>query len=142
MAILSDYVDEDQKKPVSSARKPLNTALDPTNPLRFLKVFEFVARESNLFKRDSVVDDVRAVVREVKNTFDSDDKKRKEAKIEENGVAKKKVEEVVTPPPAEKVEEVVAPPLATNGEVKEAKKTGSGVEEENNGHRGNFFALV
>ncbi|XP_057479995.1 LOW QUALITY PROTEIN: protein BOBBER 1-like [Actinidia eriantha] len=67
MAILSEY-EEDQKptKP-SSSGKPFNAALDPSNPLGFLEaVFEFVSRESDLFKSDSVVRDVNALVRMVK----------------------------------------------------------------------------
>ncbi|GFY84082.1 HSP20-like chaperones superfamily protein [Actinidia rufa] len=79
MAILSEY-EEDQKptKP-SSSGKPFNAALDPSNPLGFLEaVFEFVSRESDLFKSDSVVRDVNALVRAVKEKVDSEEKKRRE----------------------------------------------------------------
>ncbi|KAK6135205.1 hypothetical protein DH2020_031050 [Rehmannia glutinosa] len=62
MAILSEYNEEDQNKPSSSlasAKKPFNASLNPSNPLGFLEeVFEFVAKESDLFKSDSLVNDV------------------------------------------------------------------------------------
>ncbi|GFP82409.1 probable tRNA (guanine(26)-n(2))-dimethyltransferase 2 [Phtheirospermum japonicum] len=63
MAILSDYEEEDHKKPTPSAslaRKLFTATLNPSDPLGFLeKVFEFV--ESNLFKSDSLASDVNAV---------------------------------------------------------------------------------
>ncbi|XP_057464047.1 protein BOBBER 1 isoform X2 [Actinidia eriantha] len=80
MAILSEYEEENQKptKP-SSSGKPFNAALDPSNPLGFLEaVFDFVSRESDLFKSDSVVRDVNALVRMVKEKVDTEERKRKE----------------------------------------------------------------
>ncbi|PSS04450.1 Protein BOBBER like [Actinidia chinensis var. chinensis] len=80
MAILSEYEEENQKptKP-SSSGKPFNAALDPSNPLGFLEaVFDFVSRESDLFKSDSVVRDVNALVRMVKEKVDTEERKRRE----------------------------------------------------------------
>ncbi|KAL6500948.1 hypothetical protein OROHE_025145 [Orobanche hederae] len=102
MAILAEYKEEDQKKPTTSAappRKPFNASLDPSDPLGFLeKAFEFVARESDLFKSDSLMNDVNAVVRMVKDKVESEDSKRKKVKIEGNGRTEKKIQEEVSPP--------------------------------------------
>lgn len=81
MAILSDYEEEDQKqtKTPESVKKPFNAVLDSSDPLRFLQTaFEFVARETDLFKTDSVIKDVNGLVRTVKEKLDSDERKRKE----------------------------------------------------------------
>ncbi|KAL0318009.1 UNVERIFIED_CONTAM: protein BOBBER 1 [Sesamum angustifolium] len=84
MAILSEYEEDDHKKPSSSAasaKKPFNAAFDPSDPLGFLeKVFEFVAKESDLFKSDSLVADVNAVVRMVKDKVEAEEKKREKGK--------------------------------------------------------------
>ncbi|EYU25221.1 hypothetical protein ABFS82_06G021900 [Erythranthe guttata] len=96
MAILSDYEEQQyQKKPPS---KPFNASFDPSNPLGFLeKVFEFVAKESDLFKSDSLVNDVTAVLRMVKDKVAAEEKK-------------KEVMDQVVPPPMQ---------LATKEVVKE-----------------------
>lgn len=61
MAILSDYEEEHQTQ--TTPNKPFTVAFDPSNPLGFLeKAFEFVARESDLFKSDFLIKDVSAVV--------------------------------------------------------------------------------
>lgn len=131
MAILSDYEEADQKKPSSSAvAKPFSAALDPSNPLGFLeKVFEFVAKESDLFKSDSLVSDVNAVVRMVKDKVEGEGRKKKEA---EKKAAEKKVAERKTAPPPVKKEEVVK----AKEEVKADKEAESKPEEEANGPRG------
>ncbi|XP_057464048.1 protein BOBBER 1 isoform X3 [Actinidia eriantha] len=80
MAILSEYEEENQKptKP-SSSGKPFNAALDPSNPLGFLEaVFDFVSRECDLFKSDSVVRDANAFFRTVKEKVDAEERKRRE----------------------------------------------------------------
>lgn len=84
MAILSDYEEDDQKqtKTPDSVKKPFNAVLDSSEPLRFLQTaFEFVARESDLFKTDSVIKDVNGLVRTVKEKLDSDERKRKEKSV-------------------------------------------------------------
>ncbi|KAI3471214.1 hypothetical protein Pfo_027877 [Paulownia fortunei] len=133
MAILSEYEEEDQKKPTSSAssaRKPFNAALDPSDPLGFLeKVFEFVAKESDLFKSDYLVKDVNAVVRMVKDKVEAEEKRTKEVKIEGSGKAEKKIKEEVAPPSVKKEE------VKKEEVVKEEKESGSKVEEEKNGRR-------
>ncbi|CAK9151616.1 unnamed protein product [Ilex paraguariensis] len=96
MAILSDYEEEDHKpktRPSSSSAttKPFNAVFDPSNPLRFLETaFEFVARESDLFRSESVIKDVNALVRSVKDKVESEES-RKKAKVESSGEAEKKV---------------------------------------------------
>ncbi|PIN20507.1 Nuclear distribution protein NUDC [Handroanthus impetiginosus] len=131
MAILSDYEEEDQKKPSSSAvsdRKTFNAALDPSDPLGFLeKVFEFVAKESDLFKSDSLVKDVNAVVRMVKDKVETEERKRKEVKVEGNVKAEKKIKEEAPVP--EKKKEVV------KEEVVEKKGSETNAEEEKKGSR-------
>ncbi|KAL8252000.1 hypothetical protein R6Q59_035693 [Mikania micrantha] len=81
MAILSDYEEEDQKQ-TESLKKPFNAVLDSSDPLRFLQTaFEFVARETDLFKKDSVIKDVNGLVRSVKEKLDADERKRKEKAV-------------------------------------------------------------
>lgn len=136
MAILSDYEEEDQRKASSSSssavKKPFSVALDPSDPLGFLeKVFEFVARESDLFKSDSLVRDVNAVVRMVKDKVEVEERKRKEA--EKKKLAERKQKE------AEKVvEREVAPPPP----VKEDKDEVVKPEEEAKGPRGIYILYV
>ncbi|XP_071732231.1 protein BOBBER 1-like [Rutidosis leptorrhynchoides] len=73
MAILSDYEEAE------SVKKPFNAVLDTSNPIQFLQTaFDFVARETDLFKKDSVIKDVNGLVRSVKEKVDSDERKRKE----------------------------------------------------------------
>ncbi|KAH6809699.1 HSP20-like chaperones superfamily protein [Perilla frutescens var. frutescens] len=127
MAILSDYEDEGHKKPAAEAsgRKQFSAALNPSDPLGFLEmVFEFVAKESDLFKSDSLVNDVNAVVRMVKDKVETEDRKRKEVKIEENGKAEKKTKEAAPPPPVEKDD-------LTIKKVDEEKEPVNEVEEKN-----------
>ncbi|KAH6828150.1 HSP20-like chaperones superfamily protein [Perilla frutescens var. hirtella] len=127
MAILSDYEDEGHKKPAAEAsgRKQFSAALNPSDPLGFLeKVFEFVAKESDLFKSDSLVNDVNAVVRMVKDKVETEDRKRKEVKLEENGKAEKKTKEAALPPPVEKDD-------LTIKKVDEEKEPVNEVEEKN-----------
>ncbi|KAL8232120.1 hypothetical protein R6Q57_001898 [Mikania cordata] len=81
MAILSDYEEEDQKQ-TESLKKTFNAVLDSSDPLRFLQTaFEFVARETDLFKKDSVIKDVNGLVRSVKEKLDADERKRKEKDV-------------------------------------------------------------
>ncbi|XP_057798762.1 uncharacterized protein LOC131014713 [Salvia miltiorrhiza] len=88
MASLSEYEEEDRNKASSSVAKPFSSFLDPSDPLGFLeKVFEFVARESNLFKSDSLVRDVNAVVRMVNDKVEAEERKRNE---EEKKAAERK----------------------------------------------------
>lgn len=76
MAILSDYEEAE------SVKKPFNAVLDSSNPLQFLQTaFEFVARETDLFKKDFVIRDVNGLVRSVKEKIDSDERKRKEKSV-------------------------------------------------------------
>ncbi|KAI3783567.1 hypothetical protein L1987_42651 [Smallanthus sonchifolius] len=94
MAILSDYEEEDHKQ-TESVKKPFNAVLDSSDPLRFLQTaFEFVARETDLFKKDSVIKDVNGLVRSVKEKLDADERKRKEKAVPaaSNGGASVKVD--------------------------------------------------
>lgn len=82
MAIISEYNEEDNKPPSPSppvSAKPFNAVLDPANPLGFLEaVFEFLGRESDVFKSDSLISDVNAVVRMVKDKLETEERKRKD----------------------------------------------------------------
>ncbi|KAL7003604.1 hypothetical protein U1Q18_004755 [Sarracenia purpurea var. burkii] len=79
MAILSEYEEEPRPTKPSSSGKAFNASLDPLNPLGFLEtVFDFVSRESELFKSDSVVRDVTALVRTFKDKVDAEERKKKE----------------------------------------------------------------
>nr|GEY13709.1 hypothetical protein [Tanacetum cinerariifolium] len=74
MAILSEYEEQPE-----SIKKPFNAVVDTAEPLKFLeKAFEFVAKETDLFKNESVVKDVNGLVRSVKEKVDAEEKKRKE----------------------------------------------------------------
>ncbi|XP_051122860.1 protein BOBBER 2 [Andrographis paniculata] len=143
MAILSEYKEEDQKKPTastSSTTKTFSAALDPSDPLGFLeKVFEFVAKETDLFKSDNLVKDVNAVVRVVKDKVEAEEKSKKDVKIDGNGKVEKQakareqeearddaVKKESAHPPVEKAEEEV---------VTEAKGSGSKAEEQEKGSR-------
>ncbi|WMV20716.1 hypothetical protein MTR67_014101 [Solanum verrucosum] len=138
MAIISDFEEQDSKPPSSStaaaaASKPFKAVLDPANPLGFLQaVFEFVGRESDLFKSDSLINDVNAVVRMVKDKLLTEERKRKvEAEASNSKAAGKKVKEDVPV--------VAATAAAKKEEVKEAK--GKEVmkeakEEDKNGSQG------
>ncbi|GKB76054.1 hypothetical protein Tco_0942949, partial [Tanacetum coccineum] len=54
MAILSEYEEQPE-----SIKKPFNAVVDTAEPLKFLeKAFDFVAKETDLFKNESVVKDV------------------------------------------------------------------------------------
>ncbi|KAG8390415.1 hypothetical protein BUALT_Bualt01G0080900 [Buddleja alternifolia] len=135
MAILSEYEEENHKKPSSSrtSSKPFTAAFDPSNPLGFLeKVFEFVAKESDLFKSDSLVTDVNAVVRMVKDKVEAEEKKRKEVKTEGTSKAEKKIKEAPPPPQVRKEE-------LKKEEVKEERESESKVEEESNGRRAHMM---
>lgn len=123
MAILSEYEEQDHKKPSSSSvAKPFNAALDPSDPLGFLeKAFEFVARESDLFKSDSLTRDINAVVRMVKDKLEGEERKKKEA------------EKKAAPAPAPvKKEEIVK----VKEEAVVNKEAQSKPEEETKGPRG------
>lgn len=127
MAIISDYEEKDSKPSAAeAAAKPFKAVLDPANPIGFLQaVFEFVGRESDLFKSDSLINDVNAVVRMVKDKLETEERKRKlEAEASNTKAAGKKVKEeapVVAAPAAAK-----EPAKEAKGkEVKEADKDGS-----------------
>ncbi|GKE57746.1 hypothetical protein Tco_1496931 [Tanacetum coccineum] len=71
MAILSEYEEQPE-----SIKKPFNAVLDTAEPLKFLeKAFDFVAKETDLFKNEYVVKDVNGLVKE---KVDAEEKKRKE----------------------------------------------------------------
>ncbi|OIT31358.1 PREDICTED: protein BOBBER 1-like [Nicotiana attenuata] len=115
MAIISDY-EEQENKPsptaaASTPTKPFKAVLDPANPLGFLETaFEFVGRESDLFKSDSLISDVNAVVRMVKDKLEAEERKKKE-----------KAETSNTKVAAEKKFKEEVPAVATKKEAKEVK---------------------
>ncbi|XP_055827496.1 protein BOBBER 1 [Solanum dulcamara] len=128
MAIISDYEERDSKPSSAAASKPFKAVLDPANPIGFLQaVFDFVGRESDLFKSDSLINDVNAVVRMVKDKLETEERKRKvEVEASNTKAAGKKVKEEVP---------VVSATAAAKEEAKEAK--GKEVKEpEKNGSQG------
>jgi hypothetical protein len=78
MAIISDYQDEEQTKkqipPSSSSSQPkpsksipFTSTFDPSNPTAFLeKVFDFIAKESDFFEKDSAEKVILSAVRAAK----------------------------------------------------------------------------
>nr|GEV10789.1 hypothetical protein [Tanacetum cinerariifolium] len=73
MAILSEYEEQPE-----SIKKPFNSVLDTAEPLKFLeKAFEFVAKETDFFKSESVVKDVNGLVISVKEKLDAAEEKKK-----------------------------------------------------------------
>lgn len=130
MAILSEYEEQDHKKPSSSSvAKPFSAALDPSDPLGFLeKAFEFVARESDLFKSDSLTRDVNAVVRMVKDKLEGEERKKKEA---EKKAAERKAAPAPAPAPVKKEETVKVKEEAVVNKEAQSKP-----EEEAKGPRG------
>ena len=57
---------------------PFNADFESSNPLGFIeKVFDFVARKSNLFRSDSVVRDVNALVRTAREKVVAEERERK-----------------------------------------------------------------
>ncbi|XP_073292915.1 protein BOBBER 1-like [Primulina huaijiensis] len=136
MAILSEFEEDNNSKLTTSApppTKPFNAALDPSNPLGFLeKVFEFVAKESDFFKSDSLVSDVNAVVRMVRDKVEAEGKKRKEVKAEGNVKVEKKIKEAspVPPPPAVEKEEKVVEGKVEEGKGSRAPNKGNGLDME------------
>lgn len=132
MAIISDYNEHDNKPPSSSSSpvsaKPFKAVLDPANPLGFLEaVFEFLGRESDIFKSDSLVSDVNAVVRMVKDKLETEVRKRKDKVQGSPGKPDKKLKEDV-------------PLVGAKDDVKEtkaeeAKNASDAMEEDKKGPR-------
>lgn len=126
MAIISDYEEQDTKPPSSAASKPFKAVLDPANPLGFLEAaIEFVGRESDLFKSDSLISDVNAVVRMVKDKLETEERKKK---VKEEKKAKEEEVPVVAAAAAAAKDEVKE---SKGKEVKETKE-----EDDNKGSRG------
>ncbi|XP_031100381.1 protein BOBBER 1-like [Ipomoea triloba] len=130
MAILSEYEEPETNTSTSSASaaaaKPFKASLDPANPLGFLEAaLEFLARESDLFNSDSLINDVNAVVRMVKDKVDTEERKRKEKEKAANGNTEKKMKETpiaAVAAPAVPVKEVEAEGEKTTGTTEDEKK--------------------
>ncbi|KAJ8554313.1 hypothetical protein K7X08_024991 [Anisodus acutangulus] len=117
MAIICDYEEQDSKPSSSATSKPFKVSLDPANPLGFLEAaLEFLGRESDLFKSDSLINDVNAVVRMVKDKLQAE--KKVEVETSNTKAEEKKVKEKVP----------VVAATAAKEEAKEAK--GNEVKEE------------
>lgn len=128
MAILSDYEEPESNAPPSSAAatKPFKASLDPANPLGFLEtVFGFLARESDLFKSDSLINDVNAVVRMVKDNVLTQERMQKEKEHVTNGNIDVEMKEGPIPAAAAPQKEVKA----------EDEKAADSKEENKNGPR-------
>ncbi|KAL6972085.1 hypothetical protein U1Q18_031768 [Sarracenia purpurea var. burkii] len=118
MAILSDYEEDRNPAKPSSSGKPFNAELDPSNPLGFLEtVFDFVSRESDLFKSDAVVRDLNALVRSVKEKVDAEERgRKKKERADGNGNVEKRTEK--------------EPRASASASVKEGNKEAVPVEDE------------
>ncbi|GJU24328.1 protein BOBBER 1 [Tanacetum coccineum] len=115
MAILSEYEEQPE-----SIKKPFNAVLDTAEPLKFLeKAFDFVAKETDLFKNESVVKDVNGLVKE---KVDAEEKKRKE---KSNGAGLKVDNKKATSSSSAKLIQ----------EVKDQKKMEEAKEDDNKGLR-------
>nr|GMD63795.1 protein BOBBER 1-like [Ipomoea batatas] len=120
MVILSEYDEPETNASTSSAAavKPFKASLDPANPLGFLETtLEFLARESDLFNSDSLINDVNAVVRMVKDKVDTEERKRKQKEKAANGNIEKKMKEppIVAAAPSVPVKEVEVEGEKTTG---------------------------
>ncbi|KAJ8558118.1 hypothetical protein K7X08_004884 [Anisodus acutangulus] len=125
MAIISEYNEQDNKPHVSA--KPFNAVLDPANPLGFLEsVFEFLGRESDIFKSDSLLSDVNAVVRMVKDK----ERKRKDEVQGSPGKPEKKLKEDV-PVKVDEVKEDNKAPNIGNGLDQDNYSWGQTLQEVN-----------
>lgn len=136
MAIISDYEEQDSKPSSSmAASKPFNAVLDPANPLGFLQAaFEFVGRESDLFKSDSLINDVNAVVRMVKDKLETEHRKKKQKVEESNKKAEEKKVKEEVPVVAAAAKEVSKEAKGKEvKEDKEADKNGPRAPNKNNG---------
>ncbi|GFY81840.1 HSP20-like chaperones superfamily protein [Actinidia rufa] len=135
MAILSEY-EEDQKPTKPSSSMPFNVDFDPSNPLGFIEtVIDFVARESDLFRSDSVVRDVNALVRTMREKVVTEDRERKrKEKAEANGNAEKRPKEEAAPASAlalvteEKKDAAAAAEHEKTAEGKRAPNKGNGLD--------------
>ncbi|PSS32309.1 Protein BOBBER like [Actinidia chinensis var. chinensis] len=135
MAILSEY-EEDQKPTKPSSSMPFNADFDPSNPLGFIEtVIDFVARESDLFRSDSVVRDVNALVRTMREKIVTEDRERKrKEKAEANGNAEKRPKEEAAPASAaalvteEKKDAAAAAEHEKTSEGKRAPNKGNGLD--------------
>ncbi|XP_047953355.1 protein BOBBER 1-like isoform X2 [Salvia hispanica] len=120
MAVHSDYVEEQDHK------KPFSAVLDRSEPLVFLqKVFEFVARESDLFKSNS---DVSAVFKMIRSRMEES---RKNAAVQLNQT---KPEQQAKEEKKRKESEKKAA-LRKKEEALKVKEAGTKPEEEANGPR-------
>ncbi|XP_059669754.1 protein BOBBER 1-like [Cornus florida] len=109
---------QSQKKPMqkkSTTPKPFNATLDPTKPMAFLEtVFDFVSRESDLFRSDSVLKDIMVMLRSVKEKADVAERKRKEM-IMRRMAEEKRAEASASAPPPPKEEPKGLVPNKGNG---------------------------
>nr|GMC58217.1 protein BOBBER 1-like [Ipomoea batatas] len=131
MAILSEYEEPETNTSTSSASaaaaKPFKASLDPANPLGFLEAaLEFLARESDLFNSDSLINDVNAVVRMVKDKVDTEERKRKEKEKAANGNTEKKMKETPIAAAA-----AAAPAVPVKEVEAEAPNKGNGLDMDN-----------
>ncbi|GMI99667.1 BOBBER1 [Hibiscus trionum] len=129
MAIISEYQEEEPRKPTASsspAAKPVSftASLDPTNPAGFLeKVFDFIAKESDFLVKDNADKEVAAIVRAAK------EKSKKKAEEDSRKVENKKEEKET-----KKEVEKEAMEVDDKKEVVKDEETSSGVKVPNKGN--------
>ncbi|KAL4385064.1 hypothetical protein GQ457_15G002690 [Hibiscus cannabinus] len=129
MAIISEYQDEEPKKPSASSSPPakpvsFTASLDPANPVGFLeKVFDFIAKESDFLVKENADKEVAAIVRVAKEKS----KKKAEAEAQKAENKKKEVKET------EKVVEKEAMEVDKKEDAKE-EEASSGMKVPNKGN--------
>ncbi|KAK2988638.1 hypothetical protein RJ640_002107, partial [Escallonia rubra] len=135
MAILSEYEEPANPSPPEAAKQvpvPFSAALDPSDPLGFVRgALEFVARESGLFRSGSAVAEVSALVREVKEKVDAEERRTREAAAEAaRAKAEKRAKEAAEAAPGKTDQEDVKMEEA-KGEGKKAPNKGNGLDMDN-----------
>ncbi|KAK2973588.1 hypothetical protein RJ640_023238 [Escallonia rubra] len=135
MAILSEYEEPANPSPPEAAKQvpvPFSAALDPSDPLGFVRgALEFVARESGLFRGGSAVAEVSALVREVKEKVDAEERRTREAAAEAaRAKAEKRAKEAAEAAPGKTDQEDVKMEEA-KGEGKKAPNKGNGLDMDN-----------
>ncbi|KAK3000296.1 hypothetical protein RJ639_020996 [Escallonia herrerae] len=138
MAILSDYEEPANPSPPEAAKQvpvPFSAALDPSDPLGFVRgALEFVARESGLFRSGSAVAEVSALVREVKEKVDAEERRTREAaraRAMARAKAEKRAKEAAEAAPGKTDQEDVKMEEAKGEGKKAAPNKGNGLDMDN-----------
>ncbi|XP_057951613.1 protein BOBBER 1 [Malania oleifera] len=139
MAIISDLQDDQEQQQQQNQEQspstalPFSSVLDPSTPLAFLEsAFNFVAKESDLFRSEGAEKDILGLVRSVKERVAAEERKKKKAAeergVENSGKAEKRLKEEPLQVKKEPEKEV-----AKKVEEKEDENKGSRAPNRGNG---------